>query len=183
MYYALKVSPTDIQWLEAITGFGTFLMSIVIWWHQMSIEWEENLQKRITVFFEYKGRMVMKFENGVIPDGTDLRAWSQQIGAQMGKSRNLQFEPSVEMSDTKIYWDPIIQRYYKIYPVTYILTELPNFEAYQISPSEEPNKTIREQKEAAWRQQKRDWVENKTIEWTSTFDTRGKITINRIPKD
>ena len=87
------------------------------------------------------------------------------------------------MSDTKIYWDPIIQRYYKIYPVTYILTELPNFEAYQISPSEEPNKTIREQKEAAWRQQKRDWVENKTIEWTSTFDTRGKITINRIPKD
>ena len=171
------------QWFDPIIGGMTFLVSLFIFINQIRMDWETNLQKRISVFFEYGGRVVMKFENGVIPDGTDLRAWSQQIGAQMGKSRNLQFEPSVEMGDTKIHWDKIIQRYYKIYPVTYLLTELPTFETYQISPKEEPDKAVREQKEVDWRRTRMNWLENNAINWYCSFDNRGKATINRIPKD
>jgi hypothetical protein len=142
------------------------------------------LQHRISVYFEYNGKNIMKFENGIIPVGTDLRAWAQQIGAQMGKTRSLEFLPSVEVGEMKIDWDKKIQAYYCLYPITYILTEVPDFSTYKISPSVISDEKERKDAEIDWRLKRIAFLENgNCIEWYASFDDRGKIKIDKYPKD
>lgn len=178
-----KVAYEKFQWFDPIIGGLTFMMSLFIFINQIRIEWEESLQKRISVFFEFEGRVVMKFENGVVPEGTDLRAWSQQIGAQMGYSRNLKFEPSIATTSPKIDWDKTTQEHFKLFTVTFELTELPFFENYQISPNVEPDEAKRKSAEQAWRKNRREYLDKYAIEWYASFDDRGKLTITRIPND
>ena len=172
-----------VDWSEPILGGLAFIFSLMVFINQMRIEWESNLPKRIDVYFNYEGRTVMKMENGSIPEGTDLRAWAQQIGAQMGKTRKLQFLPSVEMAKPVIQKDKRIKEVYKLYPVTYILTELPQFDLYEISRNEEPDGDKRKEEEAKWRTARQEYLKKDMIFWHAYTDERGVNHVDKSPKD
>lgn len=153
----------DISWSDPILGLFTFIMSMFIFLNQIRIDWETNLQKRITLFFELRGKTIMKFENGLIPDSTDIRAWAQQIGGQMGKTRALKFEPSIEMAASKIYYDKIRKHYYKLFPITFILLEYPDL-------SEEKNTEDKNMIQ-------NEFNEGNCMYWHIEYDQRNKLQV------
>lgn len=153
------------SWGDPILGLFTFIMSIFIFMNQIRIDWESNLQKRITLFFELDGKTVMKFEKGLIPDSTDIRAWAQQIGGQMGRTRALKFEPSIEMANPKIYYDKIRKHYYKLFPVTFTLLEYPD---------------LSEEKDLDEKNRIQEKFKNgNCMHWKIQYDERGKLHVKK----
>jgi hypothetical protein len=76
--------------LNPIIGFSTMTAALLIWWSERRREWQNDfLPKKINVFFNLKGKPVMQWYESNLLSEADLRAWSQQLGAQMAGSRNL----------------------------------------------------------------------------------------------
>lgn len=96
------------QWVEPITGIATLFIAIAVWWGEMREEAEEALPKRLTVEFYYEDpelspdenkKPVMKCVQAYLADKADIRAWGQQIGAQMAQDTMLKFYPDIEQDE------------------------------------------------------------------------------------
>jgi hypothetical protein len=109
---------------NSTVGFGTFLVAIAIWFGELNQGWENSLPKRLTVEFLYKGQRLMLCEEAYLAGESDIRAWGQQIGAQMSRVRNLKFLPFIKQEPGRIKETRDGQAY-KLYEVKFTLTELP----------------------------------------------------------
>ncbi|OPL17079.1 MAG: hypothetical protein AVO38_05610 [delta proteobacterium ML8_D] len=109
---------------DSTVGFGTFLVAIAIWFGELKQGWENSLPKRLTVEFLYKGRRLMLCEEAYLAGESDIRAWGQQVGAQMSGVRNLKFLPFIEQEPGMIK-ETRTGEAYKLYEVRFTLIELP----------------------------------------------------------
>jgi hypothetical protein len=85
-------------WAEVIDplfGVAVVLITFGIWYNKNQKEWEDDLPKTLTVVFKYKDREVMRCVRAYLAGESDIRQWSQQIGAQMCTSK-LEFEPFIK---------------------------------------------------------------------------------------
>lgn len=85
-------------WTEVIDplfGVAVVLITFGIWYNKNQKEWEGDLPKTLTVVFKYKEREVMRCVRAYLAGESDIRQWSQQIGAQMCTSK-LEFEPFIK---------------------------------------------------------------------------------------
>lgn len=160
LYYALKISASDIQWLEAITGVGTFLMAIFIWLHQIWKEWEDNLQKRLTVVFRYENRDIMRCEQALLLHESDLRTFALQLGAQMGYTKFLKFKPVIYAEPPVVLRDVSQKRYFKHYHLRFYLTELPD-----LKDLDEQNATLMRQR----------FMAKECFVWRPTFSSGNEV--------
>lgn len=87
---------------EPIVGVVTLAVAIALYIEEMRESWEENLPKVLSVEFKHAGSGDMLMEARRIPVAGeyDLRAWGQQLGAQiLYGDRSLQYF-KVERRDT-----------------------------------------------------------------------------------
>ncbi len=117
------------NWAEPISGTVTLLVAVFLWITNVAKDWENNLPKRLSATFLYKNRKVMQFENVYLAGEADIRAWSQQVGRQMGGGKNLNFSPLIKREQPKIKKevteDEDVKRV-KSYSVMIELDSLPN---------------------------------------------------------
>ena len=128
-YFYRGFDPTMEQWskiIDPVLGLLTLLVAGFVWFDEMSREWEDNLPKRLTVTFKLKEgntyREVMRCEEAYLAGASDIRQWGQQIGMQMTRGKRLDFQPFIAQDE------PLIERDYKLYRITFFLTKLPNAE-------------------------------------------------------
>jgi hypothetical protein len=84
-------------WIEAFSTFALIIITIVIWYNEQKEAWVDSLPKRLNVSFWIKNVNIMNCENAVLINESDIRAWGQQIGAQMGNTIHLSFELRFEI--------------------------------------------------------------------------------------
>jgi hypothetical protein len=85
------------DFLDPLVGLGTLFTAFAVWWEEIGQDWRGNLPKRLTVEFFHGGRLVMRCEGAHLADESDIRALSQQIGAQIAGTQKLDLKiPSVE---------------------------------------------------------------------------------------
>jgi hypothetical protein len=119
-----RINLDDFGKLDSIIGIATFLVAIFIWFGELNQGWENSLPKKLTVEFLYKGQRLMLCEEAYLAGESDIRAWGQQVGAQMSGVRNLKFLPFIEQEPGRIE-ETQGGEAYKLYEVRFTLTELP----------------------------------------------------------
>lgn len=112
--------------LDPLLGFLTLMIAILVWVIQVRKEWEDSLPKRLTVQFDYEGRIIMKCKEAMLVGESDIRNWGQQIGQQMSFGTFLKFDPYIKLESPKIKYNKKWREYYKHYIATFYLTELPD---------------------------------------------------------
>ena len=111
--------------LRPIVSFSTFLAAVLIWWGERKREWRnEYIPKKLTVYFQHNNQPVMECHRSSLLSEADLRAWSQQIGAQMSGNRKLDFKPYFK-SNPPIFPKDDDGNFYKLYSVRIDLNSLP----------------------------------------------------------
>lgn len=115
------------DWLDPLIGVGVLLVAISVWLGELNQDWQESLEKRLTVRFHFDGKEIMRCEEAYLASEGDIRSWGQQIGAQMtGGEGKLKFEPFIVEDQTPlILYDEGLKKNYKLYFSTVFLTEHP----------------------------------------------------------
>lgn len=110
--------------LDPTIGISTFIFAFAVWSREAYQNWEQNLPKRLTVRFIYKGKLLLICKNAILTSEGDIRQWGQQIGSQMNRNQALKFEPFFEINIGK----PIVKygEYFKPYYLIYFLSDLPS---------------------------------------------------------
>ena len=80
------------KWLDPILGTAVFLLAMIIGWTQLRDDWEESLEKRLTVIFKFQEREVLLCKKARLTAEGDIRNLGQQIGGQMARVRFLDFK-------------------------------------------------------------------------------------------
>lgn len=114
------------EWLDPIIGLGIFVTTLWIGIAELRQDWEQSLEKRLTVYFKLKDRTVMTCHKAYLSDVADVRMLGQQIGAQMARVF-LDFEANkiVSKKDNILKSESKTQVYYIHYIVTFQLRRLP----------------------------------------------------------
>jgi hypothetical protein len=73
------------DWLDPIATVGTLFFAFFIWWDSKRKEWIDSLSKRVTIHFKHGKKYVISCYNINVGSKDDLRAFSQQVGAQFTK--------------------------------------------------------------------------------------------------
>lgn len=118
-----KIDLNNFGQLDSIIGIATFLVAGIIWFGEINQAWENSLPKRLTVEFLYKNQRLIFCEEAYLASESDIRAWGQQIGAQM-TGNSLRFLPSIKQKPGRIK-ESQDGAAYKLYEVKFTLTELP----------------------------------------------------------
>ncbi len=83
------------NWAEPIIGFLTLGTALSVWLGELRQDWENNLPKRLNVFFHYKDHNRLICKGLRLADEGDIRALAQQVGKQMNENNLLEFEPFI----------------------------------------------------------------------------------------
>jgi hypothetical protein len=117
-------NPNPSTWwgsiLEPAIGILTLFVAIAIWWGEMRQDWENSLEKRLTVRFFHEGTEVIRCDSAYLAGEADIRQWSQQIGKQMNDNEFLHFRPDITQT-SEISQDGT----YKHYKADFRLTRIP----------------------------------------------------------
>lgn len=139
------------KWADPILGTAVFLLSLIIGWTQLREDWEDDLEKRLTVIFRYQGREVMICKKAYLTAEGDIRNLGQQIGGQMAKVRFLDFKANdIESKRLGVERNEFQKKYLVHYQVEFELTELPNHPKFQTANliwHEPDNDTVEEKEE------------------------------------
>jgi hypothetical protein len=92
-----SVSEHWSKWLEPYLSVALIVIALFIWYNEQREEWLKSLPKRLNSSYWIKDIMIMESKNVVLINESDIRAWGQQIGAQMGNERQLSFELHFEI--------------------------------------------------------------------------------------
>ncbi|CUU34641.1 MAG: hypothetical protein K6U12_06450 [Armatimonadetes bacterium] len=91
------------DYIDPLLNLLTLGVALFVGIQQLRRSWEEYLPNRLTVYFYYHGREVMRCEKAYLANESDIRALGQQIGAQMAETRELKFvAPMVEISPPEV---------------------------------------------------------------------------------
>ncbi|WP_259015109.1 hypothetical protein [Emticicia fluvialis] len=102
-----------------ITIFG-LVMPVLLWVFLLKNEWEENLDKKLTVHFKLKDYYVMSCFEVYLSSASDIRNWGQQIGQQMN-SGMISFYPYLSQKGPEIKVDQHKKKSYLLYELTIYL--------------------------------------------------------------
>lgn len=80
------------NWAEPIVGITTLATALAVWWGEVGQDWENNLEKRLNVTFQYQGKDRLVCTGLRLTGENDIRALSQQIGRQMNSNNDLKFD-------------------------------------------------------------------------------------------
>jgi hypothetical protein len=106
------------KWTNAIDPAITvysFLFPIFLALYFLTKEWQNSLQKRLTVHFKLKDKYVMSCYEAYLSSESDIRTWGQQIGQQMNKGTQLSFYPYMRQEGPTTSYDPKKKDYYQSY--------------------------------------------------------------------
>ena len=115
-----SASPSNwADWLiriQAFLGLPTLLVALFVWIGEIREDWENDLPKRMSVFFLHKSRPVIVCRYVWLAGEGDMRAWGQQVAAQAANERFLNFYPNVKALDPElaIWIDGKICRHYVV---------------------------------------------------------------------
>lgn len=102
-----------------ITVFS-FLFPLILSIYLLQKEWQESLEKRLTVHFKLKDKYVMSCYEAYLSSESDIRLWGQQIGLQMNGGQ-LNFYPYMTQLGPKLYFDASKNTFYNLYELTIFL--------------------------------------------------------------
>ncbi len=140
-FYLISISRDSfhqkIDWLDPIIGIITLFIALLVWLIQLSREWEDSLSKRLTVQYDFNGKIIMICEEALLVGESDIRNWGQQIGAQMSFTPILKFDPYFKIEKAKLKYNTKWDEWYKFYAVTFYLNELPDLSKAPSSLKEE----------------------------------------------
>lgn len=116
------------KWLDPLLGTAVFLLTLVIGWTQLRDDWEESLEKRLTVIFKYQEREAMLCKKAYLSDEGDIRNLGQQIGSQMADNRDLKFKANdIQSRKIGVEANPFKKgKFLMHYEVVFELIALPN---------------------------------------------------------
>jgi hypothetical protein len=89
------------EWIDPALTLGTLSVALLVWFGEISQDWERQLPQQLTVEFHYQGRTVFLCERAPLID-EEPRAWAQQIGLQMNGNEKLSFWPIPEETSVAI---------------------------------------------------------------------------------
>lgn len=82
--------------LQAVFGIPTLVVALFVWLGEIREDWENNLPKRLSVFFFYTGKPVVVCRYAWLAGPDELRTWGQQVAKQAAGNEYLDFSPDVE---------------------------------------------------------------------------------------
>ncbi|MCA9750446.1 MAG: hypothetical protein KC414_15150 [Romboutsia sp.] len=104
VFSSLYIKEIEIGvWTNIIDPLVTLLtvsITIIVYLTNARKNWEDNLEKRLTVHFMYKDKYMMSCIQAFLTGTGDIRQWGQQIGRQMNGGKNLDFFPYMTLSDS-----------------------------------------------------------------------------------
>ena len=112
--------------LGQVVGFATLAVSLLVWFGDQRTRWEQSLPKLLTVVYLYDGRPAMKCVHATLLGEADVRAMSQQMGAQITGVRHLAISPVFELKSTEIIQQESAPKMAVLYTVHMTLTEVPD---------------------------------------------------------
>lgn len=74
-----------IEWLlnaQTILGIGTLLVALFVWMGEIEENWENNLPKRLSVFFFWEAKPLIVCRYVWLAGEDEVRTWGQQVGVQ-----------------------------------------------------------------------------------------------------
>lgn len=83
------------RWDQLIT-LATLAVSSLVFLGESLENWERQLPRRLSVYFLHDGKVRMACQQAYLAGEGDIRAWGQQIGAQIANS-TLKFPPFIEV--------------------------------------------------------------------------------------
>ncbi len=129
IWYGLDDDHTNIfwEWIDPVAGIMTFITTLAIFWFQARKNWEDSLEKMLTVEYIYTGGenelLIAKIENAYLAGESDVRQWAQSLGQQiMG---NLDFDMNWDELPQKINYHHKEAKFFKYYEVKLYLTTDP----------------------------------------------------------
>jgi translation initiation factor 2 beta subunit (eIF-2beta)/eIF-5 len=115
------------QWIDPVAGIMTFATTLVIFGIQAYNNWEDSLEKQLSVDYIYTGGLeeltIVQVKNAYLAGDGDVRAWAQALGGQM--MGNLDFDMNWDEEPQKIHYDNKEGKYFKYYAVKLYLTTDP----------------------------------------------------------
>jgi hypothetical protein len=103
--------------IEAITLFAVVFTAFNVL-HRQRLD---ELDKKLTVSFQYENKIVLLCENAYLAGESDIRQWGQSIGQLMNNGERLDFEPFIR--ETSII-DKHNKKQYRHYKVVFTLNSL-----------------------------------------------------------
>lgn len=84
---------SEQQWdfFDTMVKIATLVIALLLWVEDSYAGWLRSLDHRLFVTFRYDGKPVLRCDHAPLFTESDLRAYSQQIGAQMAGRRDLDF--------------------------------------------------------------------------------------------
>jgi len=125
------LSYSDNFWavLDPVAGIMTFFITLIILFIQAKTNWENGLEKRLSITYMFIDPMnkvevpLVKIENAYLSGDADIRPWAQSLGGQiMG---NMDFDMNWDDPKPEIQFDSATREYFKKYQVTMYLASNP----------------------------------------------------------
>ncbi len=107
------------SWDNFITVL-TFIVAMAIGWQGLVRRWEDKLPNKLTVHFVYGNDYIMSCYNVSLASEKDIRAWGQQVGAQMVGGKRL----DMKLTNSQQYMG-IVGDKFKHYEAVFYLSEEP----------------------------------------------------------
>lgn len=109
------------DWAEPIIGCLTLGTAFSVWLGELRQDWENNLPKRLNIYFHYNGNNRLVCTGLRVAAEGDIRALAQQVGKQMNGNILLDFDPFITQEKDRI----IIQqgKIFKEYTLRFELLE------------------------------------------------------------
>ncbi len=119
---------TNVDWwtpMEATLTLLTVAVAVLIWFGELREEWERNLPMRLQVIYYFQDRPVMACMDCMLVSEADIRAWAQQLGSQMCKRDQLEFEPEMILDRPRLVYHPGFGKVVRLFYLKVNLVNLP----------------------------------------------------------
>ena len=94
--FTWKEAYSPFTYVDPIFGITTGVLAFSIWYNDMKRNWEESLEKKLTVHFSFEGKYVYSCFEAFLPHQSDIRNLGQSIGGQMNGGP-LNFSPYMHL--------------------------------------------------------------------------------------
>jgi hypothetical protein len=112
--------------VQSFLGMGTLIVALFVWYSRIRDNWEDNLPKRMSVFFFFLGKPVIICRYVWLASEDDLRAWGQQVAAQAADTeRRLEFSPEIKTRNPELIISTEERTICRHYEICFQLNALP----------------------------------------------------------
>lgn len=107
---------------DVVFSLSTLAVAVLVWLAEMRQEWENSLPKKLNALFYLGDRLVMCCRNAPLASEGDIRAWAQQLGAQMANEKFLGLHPRFTINNRI---ESTIAGTFRLYEIRMTLSEMP----------------------------------------------------------